>query len=172
MRLLRNIAALGAVLAFVAACSQPVGTGAAGSSGELVATRTSSALGTILVDHRGKTLYFAEGETASSVKCTGPCLGFWTPLTSAAATPPTSSHLSGTLAKFRRGDGHSQLTYDGHPLYTFRLDTAAGDTKGNDFTDDFGRVAFHWHAITTEGTAASGGSQPAASPYASSGYRY
>ncbi len=41
-------------------------------------------------------------------------------------------------------DGKTQLTYNGKPLYTFRLDTAAGQAHGNDFTDSFNDTRFTW----------------------------
>jgi len=65
----------------------------------------------------------------------------------------------------------TQLTYNGRPLYTFRLDRSPGQAKGNDFVDDFGSVSFTWRAVTAKVTAAgsgSGGATPGSTP--SSGY--
>jgi len=159
------------VLAFVAACSNPsTGTAGGGPAGS-VATGTSQQLGTILVSGGdGRTLYFADGESPKSVKCTGECLGFWTPLTlSGAANPSASPDLSGSVGTFHRADGATQVTFDGHPLYTFKLDHSAGDAGGNDFMDSFGGVSFTWHAVTPAGSAASSGGGPAPS---SSGPQY
>jgi predicted lipoprotein with Yx(FWY)xxD motif len=129
--------------------------GTSGSTGAQIAASTSAGLGPVLVDSTGKTLYFADGESAGTIKCTGACLGFWTPLSVAAnATPKTSTGLTATVATVQRSDGKTQVTYNGHPLYTFKLDTSKGQAKGNNFTDDFGGTAFTWHAVTTAGTAA------------------
>jgi hypothetical protein len=59
----------------------------------------------------------------------------------------------------RPDDGLTQLTYNGKPLYTFRLDQAAGQAHGNNFTDHFGSAAFTWHAVTASGASA-GAAQP------------
>jgi hypothetical protein len=49
-----------------------------------------------------------------------------------------------------RPDGTTQLTSDGRPLYTFKLDTAAGQVKG----DGFAKL---WHVALASGN----GSPPA-----------
>jgi predicted lipoprotein with Yx(FWY)xxD motif len=105
--------------------------------------------------------------------CTGSCLGFWFPVT---VTPGTalrgSAGANGVLGTTRRADdGLTQLTYDGEPLYTFRLDQAPGQAHGNDFTDHFGGSTFTWHAVTPTGISqapsgsSSGYSYPAGSGY-------
>ena len=38
---------------------------------------------------------------------------------------------TGTLGVITRPDGTMQATYDGHPLYTYVGDSAAGQAKGN-----------------------------------------
>ena len=64
-----------------------------------------------------------------------------------------------------RPDGSTQATYDGHPLYTYAGDTAAGQAKGNGLNLSGGV----WHEVTV-----SGGAAPAAStsPSAHGGYGY
>jgi predicted lipoprotein with Yx(FWY)xxD motif len=61
--------------------------------------------------------------------------------------------VSGTLATTARPDGAHQITYNGAPLYTFALDTAPDQTKGNGTTDSFGGKPFTWHALVTSGGA-------------------
>jgi len=71
------------------------------------------------------------------------------------------------LGTITRTDGTKQVTYDGHPLYTFQLDTAAGDTKGQG-SNNFGAK---WWLLAPSGqpiTSTSGGSSSA--PSSSSGY--
>jgi hypothetical protein len=60
--------------------------------------------------------------------------------------------LHGALGTIHRPDGRTQLTYNGKPLYTFRLDLAPGQAHGNNFTDHFGGISFTWHAVTTSGS--------------------
>jgi predicted lipoprotein with Yx(FWY)xxD motif len=66
------------------------------------------------------------------------------------------------LAVLRRSDtGKDQLTYQGKPLYTFKLDKAAGQHTGHNLTDDFAGVTFTWRAATTTATTEA---QPASDP--------
>ncbi len=67
--------------------------------------------------------------------------------------PHAGSTLTGKLSSIQRPDGSSQVTYNGEPLYTFKLDTGPGQAHGNDFTDSFGGQSFVWHAATASGTA-------------------
>ena len=69
-----------------------------------------------------------------------------------------SSGVAGPLGTIHR-PGLTQLTYNGKPLYTFRLDLVPGQAHGNDFTDHFGGTAFTWHALTTSGAPAQTGGQ-------------
>ena len=52
------------------------------------------------------------------------------------------------LGTTRRADGRLQVTYHGHPLYTFVLDTKAGQTKGEGL-NKFGAV---WNAVSPNGS--------------------
>lgn len=126
-----------------------------GAAGSTVSTRQVSGVGTVLTDQSGKTLYTPQQEAGGTIKCTMSCLSFWFPVTMAkGATPHASGALQGKLGTITRpDDGDRQLTYNGAPLYTFRLDTAPGQDHGNEFTDNFGGQAFRWHAATTSGAA-------------------
>src|SRR5690349_352534 len=81
--------------------------------GATVKAANVSGLGMVLVNAKGFTLYHLTGETTSSLKCTGSCVGTWPPLT-ASGTPSGGSGATGTLATFKRSDdGTTQVTYDG-----------------------------------------------------------
>jgi predicted lipoprotein with Yx(FWY)xxD motif len=153
-----------AVTGLVAACSSGNGTAPAassggstqqGASGITVSTRQITGVGTVLTDQSGKTLYSPEQEAGGTIKCTGSCLSFWFPVTVAMGfAPHATSGVTGTLSSIQRPDGGGlQLTYNGEPLYTFRLDNGPGQAHGNDFTDSFGGQSFRWHAATASGTA-------------------
>lgn len=72
------------------------------------------------------------------------------------------------LATMKRSDtGAEQLTFEGKPLYTFKLDTAAGEAKGNNFSDAFSGVDFTWHAAAPTAAAA-----PTKAPSSSDGGGY
>jgi predicted lipoprotein with Yx(FWY)xxD motif len=116
-----------------------------------------------LVDSAGKTLYFSDEEKAGTSSCTSACLGFWFPLTVRSKSISTPQGLTGKLSTVKRSDdGKLQVAFNGAPLYTFKLDAAAGDAKGNDFSDAFGSTHFTWHAAST--TKAVGTTTPATSP--------
>ena len=173
--------AAAALAGLLAACGSGSGStaaagGAAGGPQQdadrlAVATRTVAGVGTVLTDQSGKTLYASQQEARGVIKCTGSCLGFWFPVTvGKGATPRAASTITGTLGSIQRSDDRArQLTYNGQPLYTFRLDAAPGQTHGNNFTDQFGGQSFTWHAVTAGGGAATPGQSgsPAGNPYQS-----
>jgi predicted lipoprotein with Yx(FWY)xxD motif len=107
------------------AATPPSGTTAAG-----VAV-ADSALGKILVDVKGFTLYTFTNDVAGSGKSAAEGLtAVWPPL-SLAAAPSGVTGATGAWAMFTRVDGKTQVTYNGMPLYFFANDKAAGDTKGD-----------------------------------------
>lgn len=153
-------------------------SGSGGSANGVIKTADNAKLGTILTDASGKTLYSPEQEKSGKILCTGACTGFWYPLISPSAMPSPSAKLSGKMATVKRPDtGKLQVTYNGMPLYTFQLDKAAGDTKGNDFSDQFGGNKFTWYAMTPKGSTESdsnsgSNSTPSSSPTSGGGYNY
>jgi predicted lipoprotein with Yx(FWY)xxD motif len=62
--------------------------------------------------------------------------------------------VSGKLGTITRSDGSIQVTYDGHPVYTYSADTSPGQAKGNGLNVDGGV----WHEVTANGSAAPAGS--------------
>jgi predicted lipoprotein with Yx(FWY)xxD motif len=140
------------------------------AAGLTISSRQVSGAGTVLTNQSGRTLYTPEQEASGSIKCTGSCLGFWFPVTMAqGATPHAASGLTGKLGSVKRPDnGDLQVTYNGDPLYTFRLDTAPGQAHGNNFTDSFGGQTFLWHVATVSGAAPASG-QPS-NPSGNGGY--
>jgi len=154
-RILLTACAAAAVM-LLAACGGGSSTSATATpAGTVLHTATAPAGSTVLVDAHGKTLYAADQEAAGHVKCTGACLQFWHPLTTTMHTPRAAGLPSARLGTVQRTDiGAAQVTFDGKPLYTFQLDTAAGATKGDGFMDAFGGTSFDWHAVTVDGSSA------------------
>lgn len=97
-----------------------------------VGVSTSPTLGQYLTGQAGMTLYTLSSDPANGSICTGGCLTFWPPLAiMAGGTVTAASGATGTFAMFSRADiGVSQVTIDGHALYYFQGDTAAGQTNG------------------------------------------
>ena len=91
----------------------------------------NSALGKFLVDAKGMTLYTFANDSMGKSACTGSCASHWPPLTVAAGVKPMDGDgVTGKLGTITRADGALQVTYNGHPLYYFASDSAAGDAKG------------------------------------------
>jgi predicted lipoprotein with Yx(FWY)xxD motif len=190
-RVLRSSAALSGVAAaaaLVAACgssSGPAGgsgsngTGASGgtssaaqaaASGAVVSARQVSGVGNILVNKSGMTLYAIKtpSEANGKIICTGTCTSFWMPLTASSASL-SSSGLPGKLGTVRRPGGTTQVTYNRLPLYTFKLDTAPGQAKGNGYTDQFSGPKLTWEAVTASGAPAGTGTGTSGSGSSGSG---
>jgi len=176
-----------AAAGLLAACGSPGGTaspanggggqGTAAAGSAVITARQLSGVGTVLVDQAGKTIYSPEQEATRKILCTSSCLSFWFPVTVASAhVPGHASGIGGVLGTIRRpDDGKIQLTYNGKPLYTFRLDRSAGQDHGNNFRDSFDGTSFTWQAVTTTGGAARGSGPAGVTPssaYPGSGSGY
>ena len=65
---------------------------------------------------------------------------YWPPVT---GTTAAGQGLPGTVTTITRTDGSHQLTYNGHPLYTYIGDTAPGQAHGNNLNLNGGL----WHDV-------------------------
>ncbi|HEY2488021.1 MAG TPA: hypothetical protein VGI37_00830 [Streptosporangiaceae bacterium] len=95
---------------------------------------------TVLTNAKGFTLYSFAPDTPATSKCYGSCAAYWPPVTGTAAI---SRGLPGRVGTIKRTDGSVQLTYNGHPLYTYVGDTAPGQARGNNLNLNGGL----WHEI-------------------------
>jgi predicted lipoprotein with Yx(FWY)xxD motif len=107
----------------------------------------NSRLGKILVDSRGRTLYLFKRDVGKKSACFGMCATFWPPLRANGKPTVGSGAKASLVSTIKRSDGKPQVTYNGHPLYTFAMDKKAGDTKGEGLTAFGGR----WFAISPSG---------------------
>jgi len=96
--------------------------------------------GTVLTNAKGFTLYSFAPDTPGTSKCYGSCAAYWPPVTGAAAASPG---VPGRVGTIQRTDGSRQLTYNGHPLYTYVGDSAPGQARGNNLNLNGGV----WHEI-------------------------
>jgi predicted lipoprotein with Yx(FWY)xxD motif len=95
---------------------------------------------TVLTNAKGFTLYSFAPDTPATSKCYGSCAAYWPPVT---GTPAASSALPGRVGTLKRTDGSEQLTYNGHPLYTYVGDSAPGQARGNNLNLNGGV----WHEV-------------------------
>ena len=145
----RSVIRVAAVAAlFLSACGSPSSTATSSPSPATPPTvdvATVTAAGTqemALTTPSGLTLYYLTSDVATAPKCSGACLAHWPPLLS-TANPIGMTGISGTLTVVQNANG-SQVAYNGHLLYEFANDKAAGDTKGEGI-QAFGGV---WHVAT------------------------
>jgi predicted lipoprotein with Yx(FWY)xxD motif len=116
------------------------------STGALVSVRRT-ALGSILVDARGRTLYLFEKDRSGLSMCSSACTAYWPPLTSQGAPRAGSGVHKALLTLGKAHNGVRQVLYAGHPIYTFVGDKRAGQTSGEGLTN-FGAG---WYAIAANG---------------------
>lgn len=125
-----------------------------GNSSVMIKTATATIKGkseTILTNVDGKTLYYFTPDTATTAACAAGCISTWPPLLFTGSGSPTSSTaLSGKLSAQTDANGN-QVEYNGHPLYLYSGDTAAGQTNGEGL---FGK----WFVATTNLPSQGGGS--------------
>lgn len=93
-------------------------------TGPVVKWKTAS-YGQVLATTGHLALYTWNQEKGLKVKCTGACATTWPPLTIPHGTmaPKHIAGVMGTFGEVMRPDGKTQVTYNGHPLYTFHGDS-------------------------------------------------
>jgi predicted lipoprotein with Yx(FWY)xxD motif len=145
-RLLALAIALG-IAAVVASVQATASSASRVSATRTVITLRKTALGTVLVDARGRTLYLFEKDHNGVSSCGAACLVYWPAVTS-VGTPRAGTGVHQSLLKLARAhDGARQVTYAGHPLYTFVGDKRAGETTGEGLRN-FGA---EWYAVAATG---------------------
>jgi predicted lipoprotein with Yx(FWY)xxD motif len=123
-------------------------TATAGASEGTILTASGSA-GTYLTDYQGKALYLFVKDTGPSSTCTDTCATDWPPLTLTSTIPKAGPGVTQTLlSTFTRPDATPQIAYNRHPLYTYKGDTAPGDTKGQGLNSDGGL----WYLVAPSGS--------------------
>jgi predicted lipoprotein with Yx(FWY)xxD motif len=126
-----------------AATDAPQGTDGAAAAAT-VSVVNDPDLGEILVDSGGFTLYLFDKDQGTTTACSGQCAANWPPLV--AEAPTAGEGVDQTLLGTADGIEPNQVTYNGHLLYYFAGDEAAGDTNGIDIPS--------WFAVTPAGEAA------------------
>jgi predicted lipoprotein with Yx(FWY)xxD motif len=141
----------------VAGCG---GNAATGSSAPPKTTNGRSAtvgvensnLGKIIDDSKGETLYLFKKDSGTKSECSGACASAWPPLRASGKPTAGSGANASMLGTTPRSDGKPQVTYNGHPVYTFTGDQNPGDTSGQG-VNAFGA---RWYALSPAGNQVSG----------------
>ena len=149
-----GFAAAALVLAACGSSTSSSSGSAAASSAPNAASSASPASGTtlkfimingkkVLTNSQGMVLYWFAPDTSTKSACAGSCLKYW-PLVPGPAAAGAGIH--GTLGVITT-NGVQQVTYRGHPLYTYVADTSPGMDKGNGLNASGGL----WWAMTASG---------------------
>jgi predicted lipoprotein with Yx(FWY)xxD motif len=109
-------------------------------------------LGKVLVESKGLTLYDFHKDEGGMSSCYGACAEAWPPLLTTGAPQPGNGASASMLGTVERKDGTMQVTYAGHPLYTFVEDEKPGESNGNDVKAFGGQ----WYALKGSGEEAGG----------------
>src|SRR2546430_7542225 len=75
---------------------------------------SNMALGTVLVNAQGRTLYYFVPERGGRIVCTGQCTNAWPPLLATSMSPTAGTALPGQLAAVARGS-RQHTTYNHWP---------------------------------------------------------
>jgi predicted lipoprotein with Yx(FWY)xxD motif len=133
------------------------------SKGALVSSHKTR-LGGVLTDARGHTLYLFEKDKRGMSSCYGACVAYWPAVVTGAKPRAGAGVRASLLGVTKRADGRRQVTYAGHPLYTFIGDRKPGQTAGEGL-NNFGAA---WDAIAPNGQSI----EPGAPASGSSGNGY
>jgi predicted lipoprotein with Yx(FWY)xxD motif len=140
------VMAVGCTAVAVARPAAPARTAVASPTIKVASTQ----LGKILLTGTGYTVYEFTADRHGKEVCATrkDCLSTWPPLTAtgrATAGPGVNAHLLGTI---KLAHGVTQITYGGHPLYRYDLDSRGStDYVG---ADQFGG---DWYALTAKARA-------------------
>jgi predicted lipoprotein with Yx(FWY)xxD motif len=109
-------------------------------------------VGPVLVDAKGFTVYDFHKDKGTTSSCYAACAGVWPPVLTEGAATAGEGATASKLGTTKRKDGSVQVTYAGHPLYTYAADKKPGEANGNDI-DSFGA---EWYALKGSGEEAEG----------------
>jgi predicted lipoprotein with Yx(FWY)xxD motif len=143
----RLLVAVISVVALVLLLIAEAGSGApaATASGATAALKTGKAGGvTVLTNGKGLTVYTFAADSPGKSNCYGSCAAYWPPVT---GTPSAAAGIPGTFGTTTRTDGTKQVTWNGHPLYTYVGDHGPGSASGNNLNINGGL----WKEIPVSG---------------------
>lgn len=123
---MRKLALLTVLALVVAACNGGTDTDAGPSIGT-----ADTALGTVLTNPDGRTLYIFTVDEGTTSNCYDECEQAWPVVEAGLSTGELDVEVGSTT----RDDGTEQLTINGRPVYLFSGDSGEGDTNGQGVND-------------------------------------
>src|SRR5262249_32882778 len=119
---------------------------ASAATGTVVSWRKTS-IGNAITTSGGHTLYLFRADHGTTSACYGQCAVYWPPLLTSGKPTPSGRVIALLPGTTKRKDGKLQVTYKGHPLYTYVADKKAGQTAGEG-SKNFGAS---WYALAPSG---------------------
>jgi predicted lipoprotein with Yx(FWY)xxD motif len=114
----------------------------------LTLTLQKSPVGPILATGGGDTLYDFAPDTPTHSACLNDgCVFQWPPLIKSGPIGLGRGLDPAQVGTLRRPDGSTQISYGGHPLYTYNLDVTPGMVTGQAIDQDGGL----WYVINADG---------------------
>ncbi|GAA4988692.1 hypothetical protein GCM10023205_69610 [Yinghuangia aomiensis] len=165
-RLLAFSAGAVAVAALAAGCGSSSSSSSSSSPTPSAATSAAglhtanSQYGEILVNGSGRTLYLLTADAGTTSNCYGECASIWPPDTQVNA-PASGQADASKVGSTPRNDSSSQVTYNGHPVYTYAQDAKPGDVNGqglNTFGGTWWVLDAHGNPVTTVPSPSGGSS--------------
>ena len=105
----------------------------------------NEAVGAMLVDSSGRTLYLFTRDERDVSNCAGGCALAWPPVLTVDSPTAGEGVAEDRLNTISRSDGAKQVTFNGYPLYYFAANEKPGDTNGQD-------VGGVWYLVSTDGS--------------------
>jgi len=145
MKLIGLVIVLGVSLSLAALSVAMAASDAASRAAGVSVGRTG--LGKVVTDSSGRTLYLFEKDRRGHSACSGACAAYWPPLLTQGKPVARGGAKQSLLGTIKRANGARQVTYAGHPLYRYLLDTKRGETSGEGST----LFGAGWDALTPAG---------------------
>ena len=144
---MKRIVILTSVVVTLAALGTATATARGGGGTTLQLRKTS--VGTILVNSKGFTVYAFTLDSRNHDACASisGCLKVWPPVTTKGKPVAGKGVNKGLLGTIKLANGKRQVTYAGHPLYTYVADKSPGQTSYVNILQFGGR----WPALNASG---------------------
>lgn len=137
-----------AVVALVVVGGYAIAASGSGPSSNPTVKLRSTSLGKVVVDAKSHTLYLFEKDRNGKSACAGACATNWPPLTTKGKPKAGTGLKSSKLGTTKRTDGRTQVTYGGHPLYTFVVDAGRPGSLKGEGVEAFGA---EWYVVGANG---------------------
>jgi predicted lipoprotein with Yx(FWY)xxD motif len=155
------------ILALALSGGSAATTRSAASRGTHELSTRHTALGQILVDGGGRSLYLFEADKPKQSTLSRAGLKVW-PASAASRLPLAAGGVSAAHISLIHANGGKQVAYFGHPLYYFVGDEMPGATTGQGLRE-FGAL---WFTVSVTGKADMHAHTTAVATPAPTGYHY